>query len=200
MKLLHKQLAIAALAFAALAPRPAAAQVERAALDKTLSPYFFIENGDPMLDRLPLKQTHVGVEISGVIADVIVRQVYENRGRRPIHAQYVFPASTRAAVYGMTMTVGDVRIVAKIKGREKAKAEFESAKREGKSASLLEQSRPNVFTMNAANETPAVSPARRPSRCPGDGLRAQGGWKGNTFDRSHPAGSSDQWRTQHHRV
>lgn len=154
MKLLHKQIAIAALAFAALAPRPAGAQVERAALDKTLSPYFFIENGDPALDQLPLKQTHVGVEISGVIADVIVRQVYENRGQRPIHAQYVFPASTRAAVYGMTMTVGDVRIVAKIKEREKAKAEFESAKREGKSASLLEQSRPNVFTMNVANVFP----------------------------------------------
>lgn len=154
VKLLHKQIAIATLAFAALAPRPAGAQVERAALDKTLSPYFFIENGDPALDQLPLKQTRVEVEISGVIADVIVRQVYENRGQRPIHLEYVFPASTRAAVYGMTMTVGDVRIVAKIKEREKAKAEFESAKREGKSASLFEQSRPNVFTMNVANVLP----------------------------------------------
>src|SRR5439155_9625413 len=70
------------------------------------------------------------------------------------HARYVFPASTRAAVYGMTMTVGDVRIVATIKEREKAKQEFETAKREGKSASLLEQSRPNVFTMNVANALP----------------------------------------------
>jgi len=54
----------------------------------------------------------------------------------------------------MTMTVGDVRIVAKIKEREKARAEFEIAKRDGKSASLLEQSRPNVFTMNVANVLP----------------------------------------------
>src|SRR4030095_10558360 len=79
---------------------------------------------------------------------------YENRGTRPIHARYIFPASTRAAVHGMTMTVGDVRLVAKIKEREKAKTEFEAAKREGKSASLLEQSRPNVFTMNIANVLP----------------------------------------------
>ena len=122
--------------------------------DKTLSPYFFVLGGDPAVDRLPLKDTRVDVAITGVIADVTVRQVYENRGTRPIHARYVFPASTRAAVYGMTMTVGDVRIVARIKEREKAKTEFEAAKREGKSASLLEQSRPNVFTMNVANVLP----------------------------------------------
>jgi Ca-activated chloride channel family protein len=122
--------------------------------DKTLSPYFFVEGGDPDLDRLPLKDTRVDVAIAGVIADVTVRQMYENRGQRPLNARYVFPASTRAAVYGMTMTIGDVRIVAKIKEREKAKAEFETAKKEGKSASLLEQSRPNVFTMNVANVLP----------------------------------------------
>ena len=127
---------------------------DRPPADKTLSPYFFVEGGDPAVDRLPLKDTRVDVAITGVIADVTVRQVYENRGQRPLHARYVFPASTRAAVYGMTMTVGDVRIVAKIKEREQAKTEFEAAKSEGKSASLLEQSRPNVFTMNVANVLP----------------------------------------------
>ena len=54
----------------------------------------------------------------------------------------------------MKMTIGDARIVAKIKEREKAKQEFEAAKREGKTASLLEESRPNVFTMNVANILP----------------------------------------------
>ena len=83
VKLLHKQIAIAPLAFASLAPRPAGAQVERAVLDKTLSPYFFIENGDPALDQLPLKQTRVEVEISGVIADVIVRQYTRTEGSGP---------------------------------------------------------------------------------------------------------------------
>jgi Ca-activated chloride channel family protein len=131
-----------------------APRADRAPKDKTLSPYFFVEGGDPDLDRLPLKDTRVDVAIAGVIADVTVRQVYENRGQRPLHARYVFPASTRAAVSGMTMTIGDMRIVAKIKEREQAKTEFEAAKKEGKSASLLEQSRPNVFTMNVANVLP----------------------------------------------
>jgi len=140
---------------ALLVPLAASAQQpDRTPDDKTLSPYFFVEGGDPDLDRLPLKDTRVDVNIVGVIADVTVRQVYENRGQRPLHARYVFPASTRAAVSGMTMTIGNVRIVAKIKEREQAKTEFEAAKKEGKSASLLEQSRPNVFTMNVANVLP----------------------------------------------
>ena len=139
--------------FYSWAPR-AAAQDERPRADKTLSPFFFVEGGDPAVDRLPLKDTHVDVAISGVIADVTVRQVYENHGQRPLHARYVFPASTRAAVYGMTMTTGNTRIVATIKEREKAKQAFQAAKREGKSASLLEESRPNVFTMNVANILP----------------------------------------------
>jgi Ca-activated chloride channel family protein len=121
---------------------------------RRLSPYFFVENGDPSVDRLPLKDTRVDVKVLGVIADVTVRQVYENRGERPIHARYIFPGSTRAAVYAMSMTVGDRRIVARIKEREQAKQQFEQAKREGKSASLLEQSRPNVFSMNIANILP----------------------------------------------
>jgi Ca-activated chloride channel family protein len=139
---------------ALLLPFDAAAQRDAIPADKTLSPFFFVEDGDPAIDRLPLKDTRVDVAISGVIADVTVRQIYENRGTRPIHARYIFPASTRAAVYGMTMTVGDVRIVARVKERDQAGREFDKAKREGKSASLLEQSRPNVFTMKVANVLP----------------------------------------------
>src|SRR5262245_43963913 len=137
-----------------LGPRSGAAQNHNAPADKTLSPYFVVEGGDPTIDRLPLKDTSVQVAITGVIADVTVKQIYENRGSRPLHARYVFPASTRAAVYGMTMTVGSVRIVATIKEREQAKHDFDTAKREGTSASLLEESRPNVFTMSVAKVLP----------------------------------------------
>jgi Ca-activated chloride channel family protein len=121
--------------------------------DKTLSPYFFVK-GDPNLDQLPLKDTKVDIAVSGVIADVKVSQTYRNEGSRPINATYVFPASTRAAVYGMRMRIGDEVIVAKIKEREAAKQDFETAKKEGKSASLLEQDRPNVFSMSLANLMP----------------------------------------------
>jgi len=122
--------------------------------EKTLSPYFFIENGDSSVDHFPLKKTHVNVTITGVIADVVVTQKYVNHGTRPITARYIFPASTRAAVHGMKMKIGEHMICAKVKERNIAQKEFNAAKKQGKSASLLKQQRPNVFSMNVANIMP----------------------------------------------
>ena len=122
--------------------------------DKTLSPYFFVKSDDPDTDRLPLKSTSAEVNIAGVIADVKVAQVYKNEGKKPIEAIYIFPASTRAAVYGMKMTIGKRVIEAKINKREEARRQYEEARDQGKSASLLEQRRPNVFQMNVANIMP----------------------------------------------
>jgi Ca-activated chloride channel family protein len=131
----------------------ARAQTPEDKADKTLAPYFVVQ-GDPSVDHLPLKDTRVDISVSGVIADVRVRQIYRNEGARPINASYIFPASTRAAVYSMHMQIGNEIIVAKIKEREQAKKDFEQAKEEGKSASLLEQQRPNVFSMSLANIMP----------------------------------------------
>ena len=122
--------------------------------DRTLSPYFFVKSDDTSIDQLPLKATSANVNISGVIADVLVTQVYKNEGRKPLEAIYIFPASTRAAVYGMKMTIGKRVIVAKIDKREAARRQYEQARDSGRSASLLEQQRPNVFQMNVANIMP----------------------------------------------
>ena len=120
----------------------------------SLSPYFFIEGGESSLEHFPLKDTRVEVSISGVIAAVTVRQVYSNMGGVPINGTYIFPGSTRAAVHGMKMTIGERVIHAKIKEKEQARKAFEAAKQQGKNASLLEQQRPNVFSMEVANVMP----------------------------------------------
>src|SRR5262245_8071812 len=122
--------------------------------DHTLAPYFHIAGGDAETDRLPLKETSAEVNIAGVIAQVKVRQVFANDGGKPIEAVYVFPASTRAAVHGMRMRIGQRTIEAKIDRRQAARESYEAAREQGKRASLLEQERPNVFTMNVANIMP----------------------------------------------
>lgn len=122
--------------------------------DRTLSPYFFIEDGDSSVDKFPLKETDVTVNISGVIADVVIKQKYYNGGTRPINARYIFPASTRAAVHSMKMIIGEEVIVAQVKERQAAQQQFDKAKKEGMSASLVKQQRPNVFSMNVANILP----------------------------------------------
>ena len=96
----------------------------------------------------------VDVKVSGVIADVRVTQRYRNEGSQPIEARYVFPASTRAAVTALTMRVGDRVVKAQIREKQAARREYEGAKQAGKSASLLEQQRPNVFQMSIANLMP----------------------------------------------
>lgn len=136
----------------ALAAIPRAAVAEPA--DKSLSPYFLVEGAAPGVEALPLEHTRADVHITGVIADVVVRQTYQNRGDRTISARYVFPASTRAAVYGMRMKIGARVIEARIKERGEARKEYEAAKAAGKTASLLEQDRPNVFAMSVANILP----------------------------------------------
>jgi len=118
------------------------------------SPYFHINSDDPGLDALPLKATQVDVRIAGVIAAVTVTQHYRNEGQRPIEARYVFPGSTSAAVHAMTVRLGERQIVAQIREKQRARLEYEGAKREGKTTALLEQERPNVFSMNVANILP----------------------------------------------
>jgi Ca-activated chloride channel family protein len=127
---------------------------QRESDDKTLSPYFFVKSDDPTVDQLPLKSTSANVNIAGVIADVTVTQIYKNEGKKALEAIYVFPASTRAAVYGMKMTIGKRVVEARINKREEARRQYEQARDAGKSASLLEQQRPNVFQMNVANIMP----------------------------------------------
>jgi len=146
---LHKLLA--ALAAAVLLP---AAGAEPTPASRSLAPYFVVDGGAPGVDALPLKRTEVEATIVGVIADVRVTQVYRNEGSTPIDARYVFPASTRAAVYALRLRVGDRAVDAQIREKQQARREFEQAKREGRSASLLEQKRPNVMQMAIANVLP----------------------------------------------
>lgn len=122
--------------------------------DKTGAPYFYVETADPSVDSFPLKKTSVTADINGVIADIHVLQTYANEGTNPLNASYIFPASTKVTVHGMQMQIGNQIITAQIKEKEEAEEEFEEAKEEGKSASLLTEERPNVFSMNIANIMP----------------------------------------------
>ncbi len=122
--------------------------------DKTRSPYFHVESEEVGVDSFPLKSTDVTTNIEGIIADTYVVQTYANQGTKPINASYVFPASTKVTIHGMQMKIGNQTVTATIKEKEQAEEEFEEAKSEGKSASMLSEQRANVFTMDVANIMP----------------------------------------------
>lgn len=141
------------LLIALVLSQPALAS-EQSAAEHSESPYFAVQSDDPAVDRLPLKATKVEVRVLGVIADVRVVQQYRNEGTRALEARYVFPGSTRAAVYGMTVRLGERELQAQIREKQKAQQEYQQAKSAGKTAALLEQQRENVFQMNVANILP----------------------------------------------
>ena len=123
----------------------------------SLSPYFHldVENPDQFSpEDFALQGTDVNVDIAGVIADVTVTQTYINNTEEELDAEYVFPGSTHSAVYAMQMQINDRVINAVVKEKREAQQIFNKAKREGKSASLMEQKRPNVFKMSLANIKP----------------------------------------------
>jgi Ca-activated chloride channel family protein len=122
--------------------------------DPHLAPYFHIPCEECAHDAFPLLRTEARVDITGVIADVRIRQVYSNEGKVPIEAVYVFPGSTRAAVYDMQMRIGERQISAVIQEKNAARRTYQQAREQGKRASLLEQERPNVFQMSVANIMP----------------------------------------------
>lgn len=104
--------------------------------------------------ELPLKHTDVDAYVTGYIARVNVTQHFVNPYEEPIEAVYVFPLPENSAVDAMTMKIGDKVIKGVIKKREEARAIYEQAIQEGKTASLLEQERPNIFTQTVGNIMP----------------------------------------------
>lgn len=104
--------------------------------------------------HLPLMKTDISADIQGDLASVTVTQTFSNPTGVPLNATYLFPLNKNAAVYAMQMQIGDEIVTAEIKKKQEAKQIFDTAKREGKAASLLVQHRPNMFTQSIANLMP----------------------------------------------
>ena len=99
----------------------------------------------------------VNGNINGMVAGVHISQIFTNPGDGWVNGTYVFPLPENAAVNELTFIVNGRKIAAQIKERAQAQQVFEQAKRAGKQAALLEQERPNLFTMNIANIPPHAS-------------------------------------------
>jgi Ca-activated chloride channel family protein len=146
--------ASAAIPAQALRPAPAGSTSH----DRSEAPSFVLTGEDlgamPAAHVLPLKASHTTITVSGVVAEVVVQQTWQNTTDAPLEATYVFPASTRAAVHDLTMTLGDRVIRADIQDKQQARQTYQAARDAGQTASLLEQKRPNVFQIAVANILP----------------------------------------------
>jgi Ca-activated chloride channel homolog len=106
---------------------------------------------DRTLLPVPLKHTAVRANIIGPLCDVEVTQQFHNTHTRPVEALYVFPLPEDAAVTALTLTIGERVIRGEVREREQAQRDYADARDAGQGAALLEQERPNLFSIAVAN-------------------------------------------------
>lgn len=103
---------------------------------------------------LPPVRTDVQLEITGPLIRTVVRQEFSNPTDEVVSARYLYPLPERAAVAAMELQVGERRIVSVVKEKEAARKVYEQARKEGRKAALVSESRRNLFTTEVANIAP----------------------------------------------
>src|SRR5512133_498283 len=104
--------------------------------------------------NLPLQAIDVDATLTGLVARGALTQTFGNRFDQPLEASYIFPLPDRAAVTDCRMEVGERVVEGVLKERGQARADYDTAVRQGRRASIAEEERPGVFTMRAGNLLP----------------------------------------------
>jgi Ca-activated chloride channel family protein len=84
----------------------------------------------------------------------VLAQRFANPHDEPLEVVYSLPLPHDAAVSEYVIVIGERRIVGEVRRREDARAGYEEALLEGRSASLLEQERGSLFTQTVGNVPP----------------------------------------------
>ena len=83
-----------------------------------------------------------------------VRQRFANSGDTTIEATYVFPLPARAGVTDFVAYLAGRRVIGVLKERGQARADYEQALVSGQRAAIVEEDRPDVFSVRVGNLGP----------------------------------------------
>ncbi|HEY2092437.1 MAG TPA: VIT domain-containing protein [Thermoanaerobaculia bacterium] len=121
-------------------------------MDDVKSAAMLLKTSQPgVFAEAPALKTDARLHVRGIVLRGEVTQTFENTTPQCAEAVYVFPLPENAAVDTLRMTIGQRVIEGEIQEKEAAQHTYETAKFEGKHASLLTQERPNIFTVAIAN-------------------------------------------------
>ena len=101
-----------------------------------------------------LLDTQIDLNVQGLLADMTVRQQFTNDSADWLEGKYVFPLPDKAAIRGLIVNVGERVIKGQIMPREQALQTYTQARDAGQVSSLVEQQRPNLFTVKVATIAP----------------------------------------------
>lgn len=108
----------------------------------------------PSHTPIPLQGVRIEACLTGLGSEVTVTQRYTNVEAVDVEAVYVFPLPEEAAVCGFSARVGDRLIRGCVQERDKAFEVYDDAMAAGHGAFLLDQERPNIFTVSVGNLRP----------------------------------------------
>ncbi len=104
---------------------------------------------------IPLTGVEAEVDILGRGARVKVSQLFTNLEESALEAVYRFPLPEGAAVCGFRALIGERVVQGRVEERERAFEIYDDAMMKGHGAYLLDEERPNVFTVSVGNVPPA---------------------------------------------
>ena len=105
-------------------------------------------------DKVALRGVRLLARLAGMSQRVTIEQTFVNLEARPIEAVYTFPLPESAAVCGFEVVTADRTLVGTVEEAEQATEQYEAAVSEGHGGFLMEQDRPDVFTVRVGNLKP----------------------------------------------
>lgn len=105
-------------------------------------------------DRIALRGVRLRARVAGTSLKATVEQTFVNLEPRAIEAVYTFPLPEAAAVCGFEVVFFDKIFTGVVDEADKAIERYDDAIAEGHGAYLLEQHRPDVFSVRVGNLKP----------------------------------------------
>ncbi|XP_070255819.1 von Willebrand factor A domain-containing protein 5A [Myotis yumanensis] len=112
-------------------------------------------------EPVPLKSISVTLTIREFVAGVSATLNYENEGKDPLEAFFVFPMDEDSAVHSFEAMVDGKKIVAELQEKSEARTNYENAISQGHQAFLLEEDDQagDIFSCNVGNLPPGSKAA-----------------------------------------
>ncbi|EPQ16510.1 von Willebrand factor A domain-containing protein 5A [Myotis brandtii] len=112
-------------------------------------------------EPVPLKSISVTLSIREFVAGVSATLNYENEGKDPLEAFFVFPMDEDSAVHSFEALVDGKKIVAELQEKSEARTNYENAISQGHQAFLLEEDDQagDIFSCNVGNLPPGSKAA-----------------------------------------
>ena len=105
-------------------------------------------------DRIALRGVHLQARLSGMSIRATLEQTFVNLEKHAIEAVYTFPLPEAAAVCGFEVITADRILTGTVEELNAGIEKYEAAVEDGHGAFMMEQERPDVFTVRVGNLKP----------------------------------------------